>query len=123
MYTAKLAPIPVDRLHAVFTPPIAGLDDPKLAEHVPAELLDQLREEVEMARELLPALDPHDPLTDALTEADQAMLAACGPLNELAIAHREGQAIPAAKRRRLPRTIAGCREATAVTQALLETLQ
>jgi peptide chain release factor 3 len=37
---------------------IEGLDDPKLAEHVPADLLDQLREEVEMARELLPAFDP-----------------------------------------------------------------
>ncbi|RDC74424.1 peptide chain release factor 3 [Rhodovulum sp. 12E13] len=36
---------------------IDGLDDPKLAEHVPAHLLDQLREEVEMARELLPPLD------------------------------------------------------------------
>ncbi|NNL17945.1 MAG: peptide chain release factor 3, partial [Boseongicola sp.] len=36
---------------------IDGLDDPKLAEHVPAELLEQLREEVEMARELLPSFD------------------------------------------------------------------
>jgi peptide chain release factor 3 len=36
---------------------IAGLDDPKLADHVPAHLLDMLREEVEMARGLLPALD------------------------------------------------------------------
>ena len=36
---------------------IEGLDDPKLAEHVPAHLLEQLREEVEMARELLPKLD------------------------------------------------------------------
>jgi peptide chain release factor 3 len=36
---------------------IEGLDDPKLAEHVPEDLLDQLREEVEMARELLPPLD------------------------------------------------------------------
>ncbi|MDQ2095354.1 peptide chain release factor 3 [Rhodalgimonas zhirmunskyi] len=36
---------------------INGLDDPKLAEHVPANLLEQLREEVEMARELLPTLD------------------------------------------------------------------
>jgi peptide chain release factor 3 len=34
---------------------IDGLDDPKLAEHIPADLLEQLREEVEMARELLPA--------------------------------------------------------------------
>jgi peptide chain release factor 3 len=34
-----------------------GLDDPKLAEHIPAQLLDQLREEVEMARELLPPMD------------------------------------------------------------------
>ena len=36
---------------------INGLDDPKLAAHVPGELLDKLREEVEMARALLPALD------------------------------------------------------------------
>ncbi len=36
---------------------IDGLDDPKLAEHVPARLLATLREEVEMARELLPPLD------------------------------------------------------------------
>ena len=37
---------------------IEGLDDPKLAEHVPDALLEQLKEEVEMARELLPKLDP-----------------------------------------------------------------
>ncbi|MFC0202507.1 peptide chain release factor 3 [Paracoccus rhizosphaerae] len=36
---------------------IAGLDDPKLEAHVPADLLAKLREEVEMARELLPAFD------------------------------------------------------------------
>ncbi|MFD1193617.1 peptide chain release factor 3 [Seohaeicola saemankumensis] len=36
---------------------INGLDDPRLGDHVPAALLDKLREEVEMARELLPALD------------------------------------------------------------------
>jgi len=36
---------------------IDGLDDPRLADHVPAALLAQLREEVEMARALLPALD------------------------------------------------------------------
>jgi peptide chain release factor 3 len=34
-----------------------GLDDPRLAEHIPEGQLAQLREEVEMARELLPALD------------------------------------------------------------------
>ncbi|MBT8135919.1 MAG: hypothetical protein KJO54_02775 [Gammaproteobacteria bacterium] len=70
----------------------------------------------------LPGLDPQDPLSDALSEADRAMLAACEPLNELAIAHREGQAIPAAQRRKLPGTIAGCREATAATRVLLERL-
>ncbi|MCO6382456.1 MAG: peptide chain release factor 3 [Vannielia sp.] len=37
---------------------IEGLDDPKLAEHIPAELLEKLLEEVEMVRELLPPLDP-----------------------------------------------------------------
>ncbi|MCC5988097.1 MAG: peptide chain release factor 3, partial [Pararhodobacter sp.] len=36
---------------------IEGLDDPKLARHVPAELLEQLREEIEMARGLLPGFD------------------------------------------------------------------
>jgi len=33
---------------------IDGLDDPKLADHVPADLLKKFREEIEMARELLP---------------------------------------------------------------------
>jgi len=36
---------------------IAGLDDPKLADHIPADQLAKLREEIEMARELLPAFD------------------------------------------------------------------
>ncbi|SLN41533.1 peptide chain release factor 3 [Roseisalinus antarcticus] len=36
---------------------IEGLDDPKLAEHIPAGMLATLREEVEMARALLPPLD------------------------------------------------------------------
>ena len=36
---------------------IDGLDDPKMAEHVPPALLEKLREDVEMARALLPALD------------------------------------------------------------------
>ncbi|MFZ5751514.1 MAG: peptide chain release factor 3 [Pseudomonadota bacterium] len=36
---------------------IAGLDDPTLADHVPADLLATLREELEMARGLLPAFD------------------------------------------------------------------
>jgi len=34
---------------------MSGLDDPKLADHMPADRLDELRENVEMARELLPA--------------------------------------------------------------------
>ncbi len=37
---------------------VNGLDDPAMADHVPAHLLARLREEVEMARELLPPLDP-----------------------------------------------------------------
>ena len=36
---------------------IDGMNDPKLAEHVPAELLQKFHEEIEMARELLPAFD------------------------------------------------------------------
>src|SRR5690625_621932 len=36
---------------------VEGLDDPKIAQHVPPALLEQLREEVEMARGLMPRLD------------------------------------------------------------------
>jgi peptide chain release factor 3 len=46
---------------------IEGLDDPKLADHVPEHLLEQLREEVEMARELLPSFDPQAFLEGHLT--------------------------------------------------------
>ncbi len=46
---------------------IEGLDDPKLADHVPSALLDKLREEVEMARELLPAFDRQSFLDGTMT--------------------------------------------------------
>ncbi len=42
---------------------IKGLDDPKLAEHVPAALLEKFLEEIEMVKELLPELD-HQALLD-----------------------------------------------------------
>ncbi|TVP70019.1 MAG: peptide chain release factor 3 [Rhodobacteraceae bacterium] len=44
-----------------------GLDDPAMASHVPEHLLSKLREEVEMARELLPALDPKSVLEGHMT--------------------------------------------------------
>lgn len=46
---------------------INGLDDPALAEHVPAHLLDKLKEDVEMARELLPTLNPQSVLEGHMT--------------------------------------------------------
>jgi len=46
---------------------IDGLDDPKLDEHVPADLVAKLREEVEMARELLPKLNPQSVLEGHMT--------------------------------------------------------
>ncbi len=46
---------------------IEGLDDPKIAAHIPADLLEQLRTEVEMARELLPPLDRQAVLDGTLT--------------------------------------------------------
>ena len=46
---------------------INGLDDPKLAQHVPANLIEKLREEIEMARELLPALNPQSVLEGHMT--------------------------------------------------------
>jgi len=56
-----------DRNRVADTIEISGLDDPKLAEHVPGDLLDKLREEVEMARELLPPLDRQAFLDGTLT--------------------------------------------------------
>ncbi|WP_371037824.1 MULTISPECIES: peptide chain release factor 3 [unclassified Rhodosalinus] len=47
-----------DRNRVAETVEIEGLDDPRMADHVPPQLLAKLREEVEMARALLPALDP-----------------------------------------------------------------
>ncbi len=46
---------------------INGLDDPALARHIPADLVTKLREEVEMARELLPELDPQSVLEGHMT--------------------------------------------------------
>ncbi len=46
-----------DRNRVAESVEINGLDDPKLAELVPEELLEKLREDLEMARELLPPLD------------------------------------------------------------------
>ena len=56
-----------DRNVVAETVAIDGLDDPRLAEHVPAELLDTLREELEMARELLPGFDRDAFLEGSLT--------------------------------------------------------
>ena len=56
-----------DRNKVAETIKIDGLDDPKLAEHVPENLLEQLREEVEMARELLPPFDHQAFLDGTLT--------------------------------------------------------
>ena len=46
---------------------ISGMDDPRLAEHVPAELLRKFREEIEMARELLPAFNREAFLNGSMT--------------------------------------------------------
>ena len=46
-----------DRNRVASSIKIDGLDDPKLAQHVPDDLLATLREEVEMARALLPPFD------------------------------------------------------------------
>ncbi|WP_371169096.1 peptide chain release factor 3 [Aliiroseovarius sp. 2305UL8-7] len=56
-----------DRNVVAETIEIKGLDDPKLAEHVPEHLLEKFLEEVEMARELLPTLDPKSVLEGHMT--------------------------------------------------------
>ena len=46
---------------------IDGMNDPKLAEHVPEDLLKKFHEEIEMARELLPAFDRASFLNGSMT--------------------------------------------------------
>ncbi|HMO09821.1 MAG TPA: peptide chain release factor 3 [Paracoccaceae bacterium] len=46
---------------------IDGLDDPRLAENVPPDLLRSFRDEIEMARALLPAFDPAAVLNGSMT--------------------------------------------------------
>ncbi len=46
---------------------INGLSDPKLAQHIPADLLKTFLEELEMARELLPAFNRENFLNGSLT--------------------------------------------------------
>ena len=56
-----------DRNKVAETIKIDGLDDPALAEHVPADLLEKLKEELEMAVELMPKLDPKAVLEGTMT--------------------------------------------------------
>ena len=56
-----------DRNRVGETVKISGLDDPELARRVPADLLAKLREEVEMARELMPPMDRAAFLEGSLT--------------------------------------------------------
>ena len=56
-----------DRNRVAETIEIKGLSDPKLEQYVPADLLAKLRDDLEMARELLPALDPQAVLEGHMT--------------------------------------------------------
>jgi peptide chain release factor 3 len=56
-----------DRNRVAETVKMSGLDDPKLADHIPEAQLAKLREEIEMARELLPAFDRATFLAGAMT--------------------------------------------------------
>ena len=56
-----------DRNRVATSVQIDGLDDPRLADHVPPALCDQLREGVDMARGLLPPLDTKAFLDGTLT--------------------------------------------------------
>ncbi len=56
-----------DRNKIAETVQINGLDDPALAQHVPAELLEKLREDIDMVRGLLPAMDKKALLEGTLT--------------------------------------------------------
>ncbi|MCU0907085.1 MAG: peptide chain release factor 3 [Rhodobacteraceae bacterium] len=56
-----------DRNRVAESVQLKGLDDPRLADHVPHDLLAKLREDVEMARELLPPFDRDRFLEGSLT--------------------------------------------------------
>ncbi len=56
-----------DRNRVAETVQISGLDDPKLAQYVPADLLAKLRDEVDMARQLLPAFNRESFLNGSMT--------------------------------------------------------
>jgi peptide chain release factor 3 len=56
-----------DRNRVAETVKIAGLDDPEMARHVPPEQLSKLREELEVARDLLPRFDRQALLEGHLT--------------------------------------------------------
>ncbi|MDP2084691.1 MAG: peptide chain release factor 3 [Gemmobacter sp.] len=56
-----------DRNRVAESVQINGLDDPKLAEHVPADLLAKFLEDLEMARALLPAFDRGAVLNGSMT--------------------------------------------------------
>ncbi|MCZ8133765.1 MAG: peptide chain release factor 3, partial [Rhodobacteraceae bacterium] len=56
-----------DRNRVAESVKLDGLNDPRLADHIPADLLAKLREEVEMARELLPAFDRASFLNGSMT--------------------------------------------------------
>lgn len=69
---------------------------------------------------LLPELAVDAPAAVELMDADAAMLAACEPLNALAIAQRDGDEPTLAQRRQIPATIEACRSATRDTRRLLD---
>jgi peptide chain release factor 3 len=56
-----------DRNRVAESVKISGMDDPALAAHVPADLLKKFREEIDMARELLPAFSRESFLNGSMT--------------------------------------------------------
>lgn len=72
---------------------------------------------------LLPELDPEKAETRALLDSDQHMLAACQPLNAVAVSRRDQRPIGIKRRLAAGRAIDACRSATAATRLLLDKLQ
>ncbi|WP_092889907.1 peptide chain release factor 3 [Roseicitreum antarcticum] len=56
-----------DRNKVAETIVLNGLEDPRMADHIPAHQLAKLREEIEMARALLPAFNPQSVLEGHMT--------------------------------------------------------
>ena len=83
------------------------------------------RQQNQVASEILLLLDelsPEQPNYQALTQAEDTMLKACKPLNDVAIRYRDQRSVGPIKKLRIPRSVENCRKAAEDAEKLIETV-